>query len=44
MKNRVKKLIKQEWMERTFDKRYGPQIWYFDLWKKGYYKNNEEGC
>ena len=39
-KSRIKKLIKQEWIERTFYKKYSPYNWWSDL----YYKNNEEGC
>lgn len=40
---RIKKLIKIDWASRTFDKKYAPYIWWLDLCKKGYYKNNEEG-
>lgn len=42
---RIKKLIKQDWMERTFDKKRSVNIWWMDFIKiKSYYKNNEEGC
>lgn len=41
-KTRIKKLVKRDWIARTFDKKYAPYIWWFDLWKKGYYKNNED--
>lgn len=44
MKKRIKKLIKQEWIERTFDKKRSPKVYFLDSWKRYYYKNNEEGC
>lgn len=42
MKKRVKKLIKQDWKERTFDKKRSPKVDFLYSWVKYYYKNNEQ--
>ena len=44
MKKRIKKLIKQEWMERAFIKRKHFSTTLLYRCSPSYYKNNEEGC